>query len=131
VARTAPPPRRSANGWGARAAASLSSLVFAFALTIGAIQDYSYEVTPTFCDGVDDDPAIPFLCALPNDGIKDFSNQKASIPNVRYLIGPKSVERLSAVARSPQLMRRSHYPVLKRLFSAERRPSQGSVTDPD
>jgi hypothetical protein len=42
VARTAFTRRRS--GWGARLAAFLSSLGFALAVGIEAIQDYSYEI---------------------------------------------------------------------------------------
>jgi hypothetical protein len=134
VAQTALTSRRSANGRGARLAAFLSSLVFAFALGIGAIQHYSYEITPIFWDGVDEDAAVPFLWALPSDGIKDFSKHEKTFISWKpgEVIGSGSVNALSATTRSAVLIARTQHPLpLKLLPSAERRASGNASPDPD
>jgi len=122
--------RRWANGCGARLAAFLSSLVFAFALAIGAIQDNSYELAPM--DGVDYDAAPPFLGALRNEGIKDFSkHEKAFRRNPGEVVGSRSIDALSATARSALLKcRDQHPPPPKLLSSPERRASGNASTDP-
>jgi hypothetical protein len=132
VAQIALTRRRSAYGWGARLAAFLNSLGFAFALGIGAIQECSYESTPIFSNGIGDDTALPLLCALPNEGIKDFSKQeKAFSWNPGEVIGSRAVDALSAITRSASLMCREQHPLpLKLLPSAEPRASGNSSTDP-
>jgi hypothetical protein len=132
VAQTALTHRRSAHGWGARLAAFVSTLGIAFMLGIGAIPDY--EITPGFSDGVDEDAAVPFLWALPSDGIKDFSKHEKTFISWKpgEVIGSGSVNALSATTRSAVLIARTQHPLpLKLLPSAERRASGNASPDPD
>jgi hypothetical protein len=132
VTETALMRRRSARGWGARLAAFLSSLGFAFAVAIAAIQDYSYEITPSLSDGVDDDGTVPFTWMLRNDGMNDSSKQRVLIASAKHPIGSKSVYHFSTAAKSPRLTFRNQYRLpLKRPPLAERRASKSSTTDPD
>jgi hypothetical protein len=132
VAQTALTSRRSANGRGARLAAFLSSLVFAFALGIGAFQHYSYEITPILWDDVDDDATASFLCALPNDGIHDFSKyEKRFAGSMHERTQSRAGEPLSVATRFPLAPREQHPTPLKRLPSAERRAPNNSSIDPD
>ena len=132
MAQTAPTRRRSARGWGARLAGFLSSLIFPCALAIGAIQDYSSEITPIFWDGVDDDAVVPLLSALPNDGMKDFSKrEKVFGRNVGELIGSRSVASVSTATRAAwQIRREPRLLHQKRPPSVEYRASREPVPDP-
>jgi hypothetical protein len=118
--------RRWASGSGARLAA-VRSLVVAFAVGIGALQDYSYEVTPTFSDGVAPDAAV-----LPNEEIKDFlKHEKAFTWSPGEIVGSRSVDALSATTRSALLKCRDQHPMPSKLLpSPERRASGNASTDP-
>ena len=118
--------RRWASGSGARLAA-VRSLVFAFALGTGALQNYPNEVTPTFSDGVAPDAAV-----LPNKEIKDLlKHEKASRWSPGEIVGSRSVDALSATTRSALLKcRDQHPPPPKLLSSPERRASGNASTDP-
>jgi hypothetical protein len=101
------------------------------AVGIGAIQDYCYEITPSFSDSVDDGATGPFLLALPNNGMKDLSKHKTLIPSAEHLVASKSVDRLSAAAQSTRLTFRNQYCLpLKRSPFAERRASESSSHRP-
>jgi hypothetical protein len=78
----------------ARLEASLNGLLFLFAVWLGAIRAYSYEINPIFCDGIDDHVGASSLCALPNNGTKDFSKHERTFgPSVAGVIGSRSIER--------------------------------------
>jgi hypothetical protein len=48
----------------ARLEASLNGLLFLFAVWLGAIRAYSYEINPIFCDGIDDHVGALFSLRL-------------------------------------------------------------------
>jgi hypothetical protein len=132
VARITLTRRRWVKGQRARLASSLSGLALLLALEIGVLQDYAYNNTPIFCDGMDDDVGASFLCALSNDEIRDFSKpEKAFIWNPGEVIGSRAIASLSAITRSASLRCREQHPLpLKLLPAAEHRASGNSSTDP-
>lgn len=125
VGQIGPTGPRRASGRRGRVTVPLSELLFLFAVGLSAIQDYSYEIAPM--DGVDYAAA-----ALPNDGVKDFSkHEKAFRRNPGEVVGSRSVDALSATARSALLKCRDQHPLPPKLLpSPERRASGNASTDP-
>jgi hypothetical protein len=132
VAHIALTRRRSAHGWEARLAAFLSTLGFALVVASATIQDYSYEITSSFADGVDDDATAPFFGALSNDGIKDSSkHEKPFRSNRGEVIQARSVDAPSTITRSALPRVRTQHPLPPKLLpSAEHRASGNASTDP-
>jgi hypothetical protein len=117
----------------ARLTAALTGLTLLFAIGAQASLDSSCEMSPIFCDGVDDAVPVVTTCILPRDKMKDLLKHVAALVlgegeaiRVVSVGSPLHIARLrpsTFQGRAPAL--RTHRP------PAECRASEDSQTDPD
>ena len=91
-------------------------------------QAYSYDVAPIFCDGVDDDAGVSFLCSLPEDGTKDPLSGRDRVSNACGVHVVRTIAPRVTAERSPERVSRARAPGrFKRFFPLSSEPSEDSA----